>query len=112
MALVTPGWRRAFGLLVIALGLAHAVLPLRGWLQPNLFQNDAMPLMVLRNWGAFVLQPIGDRQTRFIVRTSIGQGSPSPWIAALDMMAFELPHFIMQRRMLQQIKALAEQRQG
>jgi len=46
MGLVTLGWRRALALLVIAHGLAHAVLPLRGWLQPDLFENDAMPLIL------------------------------------------------------------------
>ena len=29
--------------------------------------------------------------------------------AALDVMTFELPHFIMERRMMLQIKALAEE---
>ena len=33
-------------------------------------------------------------------------------MAALDMLAFELPHFIMERKMMLQIKELAEQREG
>jgi uncharacterized protein YndB with AHSA1/START domain len=67
--------------------------------------------LVLRNWGAFVLQPTGDGGTRFIIRSTVGDPRIAPWTAAADMMAFELPHFIMQRRMMLEIKALAE-RQG
>ena len=43
---VTPGLRRAFALLVIAHGLAHAVLPLRSWMNPALFGHDFMPLVL------------------------------------------------------------------
>ena len=67
--------------------------------------------LVLRNWGAFVLQPTGDGGTRFIIRSTVGDPRIAPWTAAADMMAFELPHFIMQRKMMLEIKALAE-RQG
>jgi uncharacterized protein YndB with AHSA1/START domain len=65
--------------------------------------------LVLRNWGAFVLQPTGTNQTRFIIRTTVGDPGTPPWMAGLDMMTFELPHFIMQRRMMLQIKRLAEE---
>jgi hypothetical protein len=64
--------------------------------------------MVLDYWGAFVLEPTGDGKTRFIVRTTVGHEQIPAWAAALDMMAFELPHFIMERKMMLQIKALAE----
>ena len=68
--------------------------------------------LVLQNWGAFVLQPTADGRTRFIIRTTVGHSSVSPWAAAIDMLAFELPHFIMERRMMLQIKSLAEQRES
>ena len=64
--------------------------------------------MVLQDWGAFVLEPTTDGRTRFIIRTRVGNPRTPAWAAALDMMAFELPHFIMERRMMLQIKALAE----
>jgi hypothetical protein len=64
--------------------------------------------LVLRRWGAFILQPDGPDQTRFIIRTTVGDPETPSWIAAVDLMAFELPHFIMQRRMMLEIKALAE----
>lgn len=64
--------------------------------------------MVLQHWGAFVLEPTADGQTRFIIRTHVGHQAIPAWAAALDMMAFELPHFIMERRMMLTIKSLAE----
>ena len=64
--------------------------------------------MVLQNWGAFTLAPTADGKTRFIIRTNVGDERIPAWVAALDMMAFELPHFIMERRMMLRIKSLAE----
>lgn len=73
--------------------------------------NDVQPnrALVLQQWGAFVLLPAGDGETRFIIRTRIGNERTPVWAAALDVMTFELPHFIMERRMMLQIKALAEE---
>lgn len=65
--------------------------------------------LVLQYWGAFVLEPTPDGRTRFFIRTKVGDERIPAWIAAVDMMTFELPHFIMQRRMMMQIKRLAEQ---
>jgi len=64
--------------------------------------------MVLQYWGAFVLEPTADGKTRFIIRTNVGNENTAAWAAAFDMMAFELPHFIMERRMMLRIKRLAE----
>lgn len=58
--------------------------------------------------GRFVLQPTDDGRTRLIIRTTVGDPGISPWVAAVDMLAFELPHFVMERKMMLQIKALAE----
>jgi hypothetical protein len=52
MSLVRPGLRPILALLVIAHGLAHAVLPLRGWMEPDMFQRDFMPLIL---YGTAVL---------------------------------------------------------
>ena len=78
-----------------------------GWTVTHLEPARAL---VLRNWGAFVLQPAADGRTRFIIRTKVGDPATTPWLAALDMLAFQLPHFIMERKMMLQIKELAEQR--
>ena len=80
-----------------------------GWTVTHVEPGRAL---VLQNWGTFVLRPAGANQTRFIIRTTVGNPATPPWTAALDMMAFELPHFIMQRKMMLQIKQLAEQRAG
>jgi hypothetical protein len=64
--------------------------------------------LVLEHWGAFVLVPTGDGKTRFIIRTTVSNERIPAWAAALDVMTFQLPHFIMERRMMLQIKELAE----
>ena len=64
--------------------------------------------LVLDGWGAFVLVPTADGRTRFIIRTTVSNDRVPAWAAALNVMAFQLPHFIMERRMMLQIKALAE----
>ncbi|MGE0362495.1 MAG: hypothetical protein AB7H93_24560 [Vicinamibacterales bacterium] len=65
-------------------------------------------VMVLRNWGAFVLLPTADGRTRFIIRSTITDPKIPVWAAVVNMGLFELPHFIMERRMMLTIKALAE----
>jgi hypothetical protein len=67
---------------------------------------------VLENWGAFVLLPVGDEQTRFIVRSTMSNRRIPVWASALNLVAFQLPHFIMERRMMLTIKALAEERRA
>lgn len=72
--------------------------------------DDVQPpqVMVLRNWGAFVLLPTADGGTRFIIRSTITQPRIPVWAAVVNLGLFELPHFIMERRMMLTIKALAE----
>jgi len=69
---------------------------------------DPPRTMVLENWGAFVLQPESDRRTRLLIRTRMGGPDAPVWGAGLTFAAFELPHFIMQRRMMLGIKERAE----
>ena len=69
---------------------------------------DAPRAMVLENWGAFVLQPAPDGRTRLLIRTRMGGPDAPVWGAGLTFAAFELPHFIMQRRMMLGIKERAE----
>ena len=61
-------------------------------------------LMVLENWGAFVLEPVEGRRTRLIVRTRGGKSRKD----AAAYLPWELPHFIMERRMLYGIKERVE----
>lgn len=61
-------------------------------------------------WGAFVLVPIDDSTTRFIVRT---RGAHEPSLSAVSLapfglLLFEPAHFIMQRGMLLGVKECAE----
>lgn len=66
--------------------------------------------LVLENRGSFVLRPISDERTRFIIRSRMGHRDRSVWASAASLLGFQLPHFIMQRRMMLTIKALAEER--
>jgi uncharacterized protein YndB with AHSA1/START domain len=76
-----------------------------GWTVKDVEPGRAL---VLQYWGAFVLEPTADGRTRFIIRTKVGNAQTPAWAAAFDMMAFQLPHFIMERRMMLRIKSLAE----
>jgi hypothetical protein len=64
--------------------------------------------LLLEHWGAFVLLPEEGGRTRFLIRSTISHPQIPAWAAALNLAAFQLPHFIMQRRMMLTIKALAE----
>jgi hypothetical protein len=78
-----------------------------GW---RVTRADPGRALVLENWGAFVLLPIDNHRTRFIIRSTISDRSIPVWASPLNMVTFQLPHFIMQRRMMLTIKALAEER--
>jgi len=76
-----------------------------GW---RVSQLEPSRLLVLEQWGAFVLEPTGAGQTRFIIRSTIGGPEAPAWGAGLTLALFELPHFIMERKMMLTIKARAE----
>jgi hypothetical protein len=65
--------------------------------------------LILEQWGAFVLVP-EDGQTKLLIRSTISNARIPVTLAAVNWTAFEMPHFIMQRRMLLRIKELAEGR--
>jgi hypothetical protein len=77
-----------------------------GW---RVMQAEPGRVLVLENWGAFVLLPAGSHETRFIIRSKISDRSIPVWASAVNMVTFQLPHFIMERRMMLTIKALAEE---
>lgn len=66
--------------------------------------------LLIEKWGAFVLQPTDDEHTRFIIRSTMSNKQIPVWASAVNLLAFQTPHFIMQRRMLLTIKELAEER--
>jgi hypothetical protein len=76
-----------------------------GW---RITHFDPPRAMVLEYWGAFVLQPTPDGRTRLLIRTAMGGPDVPVWGAAITFAAFELPHFIMQRKMMLGIKERAE----
>ena len=76
-----------------------------GWRVAHVERERAL---VLENWGAFVLRPTEDGKTRFIIRSTISNGRTPVWASVANFMGFELPHFVMQRRMMLTIKELAE----
>ncbi len=74
--------------------------------------SDITPerVLVLDNRGSFVLRQISDERTRFIIRSRTGDRERSVWASAASLLGLQLPHFIMQRRMMLTIKELAEAR--
>ncbi len=73
-----------------------------GWYVAEIEPGRAL---VLKGWGAFVLEPIDERTTRLIARSRGPGGFPA---ALMNSLVWELPHFIMERRMLLGIKKRAE----
>jgi len=66
--------------------------------------------LVIEDEGTFVVKSIGDEQTRLIFRTMRGDHGIPVWRAAASLFVSELPDFVAQRRMMLDIKSLAEQR--
>ncbi len=60
----------------------------------------------IEGWGAFVLEPEGDRRTRLLAR---GRTPRKPLLIAYATL-LEIPHFVMERRMLLGIKERVERR--
>jgi hypothetical protein len=81
-----------------------------GW---RVTRADAPRVLVLENWGAFILEP-KDGATRLIVRTR-GAGPDrllDVVLAPIGLVVFEPAHFAMQRKMLLGIKRRAEAHNG
>ena len=81
--------------------------PNLGWRVARL---EPARVLVLDQWGAFVLEP-ANGGTRLIVRTR-GTGKPNVALAPVGLLVFEPAHFIMQRRMLLGIKERVERGRG
>jgi len=62
----------------------------------------------LERWGTFVLEPLGESRTRLIARGEVPRGVGAVAYGLL----MEMPHFLMERRMLLGIKERAEARRA
>ena len=60
--------------------------------------------LALEGWGAFVVEPVSHDRTRLIARGRTPRGAA----ALLDALLVEIPHFVMERKMLLGIKERAE----
>ena len=67
--------------------------------------------LTLREWGTFALEPDGSGGTRFFARS---RGGPLPGVAGrlASFWLLDAAHFIMEKRMMLEIKRLAEGRPG
>lgn len=79
-----------------------------GWKVSFIAPGEAM---TLKNWGTFALEPYGDGGTRFLIRS---RGEPLPGIVGqlAGFWVLDPAHFIMEKRMMTEIKRLAEGRPG
>ncbi|HSJ06459.1 MAG TPA: hypothetical protein VK936_07150 [Longimicrobiales bacterium] len=78
-----------------------------GWRVPFADENR---VMVVENWGAFILVPHDERTTRFIIRTRTNTPLRG-WhlaVAPLSLLLLEPVHFVMERRMMLGIKERVE----
>jgi hypothetical protein len=65
---------------------------------------DPGRVFALKNWGAFVLEPVCSDRTRLIARGRTPRGAGS----IVNALLMEIPHFVMERKMLLGIKRRAE----
>lgn len=104
---IVPEWQhRAVGDLVPSVP--------RGWLGGRfgelgwrVHRVEPPRALVLEKWGAFVLLPVDAHTTRLVARSGIGLDR---WLLArpAELLAFEFPHWVMQRKMLLTLKERAE----
>ena len=86
-------------------GLLNALGDPPGWTVAEVIPCRAL---VLENWGSFVVLPEGPDRSRLLVRSRMGAPDAPVAGAAASFLAFEVPHFIMERGMLRGIKRRAE----
>jgi hypothetical protein len=77
-----------------------------GGLRVSVFEQGRA--LGLEGWGTFALEPVGPHRTRLIARGGVPRGLAAGAYGVL----MELPHFLMERRMLLGIKRRAERSAG
>jgi hypothetical protein len=66
------------------------------------FERDGV--LALKGWGAFVVEPREGERTRLLARGRTARGPA----VILNALLIEIPHFVMERKMLLGIKRRAE----
>lgn len=79
-----------------------------GWSVPILEPERVLNLQP--GWGSFVLEPLEGERTRLIIRTRVPRGSP--FLKPVGFFVLDASHFFMEKRMMIEIKRLAEGRPG
>ncbi len=79
-----------------------------GWKVPFVAPGQSM---TLKKWGTFALEPAGTVWTRFLVRS---RGEPLPGVVGklFGFWLLDPVHFVMEKKMMTEIKRLAEGRPG
>jgi len=82
--------------------------------QPGWMVTDIRPCraLVLDGWGTFAVVADGPERSRLLVRSRMGAPDAPVAGAAVSFLAFEVPHFVMERGMLRGIKQRAESPRG
>jgi hypothetical protein len=60
--------------------------------------------LALKGWGSFDVETLGAGRSRLVCRSETKNGAGAAFYALL----VEIPHYVMERRMLVEIKRLAE----
>ena len=69
---------------------------------------DGPHALVIENWGAYVIEPVDQTSCRLLAR-SRAERNPR---GVAYLLAIELPHAVMERKMMLGIKARAERSHG
>jgi hypothetical protein len=80
---------------------------IRGW-GPRLLAVEPGRSLVIDGWGSYAVRPIDDQTSRLIARARQPRGLAS----LLYLLTVEIPHFVMERKMLLGIKERAELASG
>jgi len=73
-------------------------------------EAEAGLYFILKNWGVFYLEPAGEGRTRLLLR---GRGPKLSFLSRLAFVfVFDPGHFAMEKRMMLEVKRLAEGRPG
>ncbi len=104
---LVPSWQRdTSGDFVRSIQFGKDKPGINGWSFEIL--EDGRVFYLSPGWGPFVLDPCGDSQTRLLVRS---RGNPSqPVLKTIMATFFDPVHFTMEKRMIVEVKRLAEGR--
>jgi hypothetical protein len=61
-------------------------------------------VLALKGWGSFVLEPLAKGRTRLLARSRTPRGPAT----IFNALVVEIPHFVMERKMLHGLKRRAE----